>query len=134
MLGGFAGLLILHRLLLTVAPGRLLLALCLGAMLALVAWLAAGSLALAVLALGVLGACAATHYPLAQAAAYRALPGEPSSVAALGQLFGPLDLAIPVVLGLLADRYGSTVALLGLLVQPLGLLAALARRTQTKAL
>jgi 2-oxoglutarate ferredoxin oxidoreductase subunit alpha len=39
-----------------------------------------------------------------------------------------------VVLGLLADRYGSTVALLGLLVQPLGLLAALARRTQTKAL
>jgi hypothetical protein len=86
MLGGFAGLLILHRLLLTVAPGRLLLALCLGAMLALVAWLAAGSLALAVLALGVLGACAATHYPLAQAAAYRALPGEPSSVAALGQL------------------------------------------------
>jgi hypothetical protein len=55
-------------------------------------------------------------------------------VAALGQLFGPLDLAIPVVLGLLADRYGSTVALLGLLVQPLGLLAALARRTQTKAL
>lgn len=125
MLGSLAGLAILHRLLLRLAPGLLLLGSCVGAALALGAWLAAGSEALAALALGVLGACAAMHYPLAQAAAYRPLPGNSPSVAALGQLFGPLDLAIPVVLGLLADRYGLALALFGLVVQPLGLLAAL---------
>jgi MFS family permease len=132
MLGGFTGLLALHRLLPRVEPRRLLLALCLGAMLALAAWLSVDSLTLSVLALGALGACAATHYPLAQAAAYRALPGAPGSVAALGQLFGPLDLAIPVVLGLLADRCGLMAALVGLLLQPLGLIAALSWRARPR--
>lgn len=125
MLGGFLGLIALHRLLLRFRPGTLLLAACCGSVLALGLWLAAGSPWLAALALGGLGACAATHYPLAQAAAYRALPNGASSVAALSQLFGPLDLAIPVLLGLLADRYGLAVALLGLLLQPFGLLVAL---------
>lgn len=132
MLGGIVGLVILHRLLERLSPGWLLLGSCVGAGLALVAWLLAGSPILAALALGVLGACAATHYPLAQAAAYRALPGASRSVAALGQLFGPLDLAIPVVLGLLADRYGLALALLGLLAQPLGLIAALGWQRRRK--
>jgi hypothetical protein len=126
MLGGFIGLIALHRLLIWIAPGLLLIAACAGSLLALASWLAAGSPWLAAVALGCLGACAAMHYPLAQAAAYRTLPNGASSVALLGQLFGPLDLAIPVVLGFVADRWGLAAALLGLLVQPLGLLGALA--------
>ncbi|HWA74227.1 MAG TPA: MFS transporter [Polyangiaceae bacterium] len=125
MLGGFLGLIALHRLLLWVEPRALLLAACLGSSLALASFLAAGSPWLAAFALGCLGACAATHYPLAQAAAYRTLPNGAGSVALLGQLFGPLDLAIPVVLGFAADRWGLAAALIGLLVQPVGLLAAL---------
>jgi fucose permease len=124
-LGGLVGPLLLHRLLSSIRARRLMLGFCLGAMLTLLAWLFSDSQALALLALGALGACAATHHPLAQAAAYRALPGASSTVAALSQLFGPLDLLIPVLLGLLADRYGLRAALLGLLLQPLGLIVAL---------
>jgi MFS family permease len=124
MLGGFVGLLILHRLLLSLDPRSLLLGSCIGSALALGAWLLAGTPLQAAAALTVLGACAAAHYPLAQAAAYRALPSSSSTVAALSQLFGPVDLLIPVAIGLLADRFGLDFALLGLLVQPLGLTVA----------
>jgi hypothetical protein len=84
----------------------------------------------AAVALAVLGACAAAHYPLAQAAAYRVLPSSSGTVAALSQLFGPVDLLIPVALGLLADQFGLIFALLGLLVQPLGLIGAACWRSQ----
>jgi hypothetical protein len=132
MLGGFGGLLLLQRLLLTREPRRLLLLFCAGSIVALAAWLTASSFLISVLALTLLGACAATHYPLAQAAAYRAAPGSSGTVAALAQLFGPLDLAIPVLLGLLADRSGVLAALWGLVLQPLGLLAALARSARAR--
>ncbi len=120
--GGFGGLLILHRLLASSSPRTLLLLASFGAAAALVGWLSARSLLSASLCLGVLGAFAAAHYPLAAAAAYRALPDDSTAVAALNQLFGPLDLAIPLALGLLADHCGLQVAVAGLLLQPLALL------------
>lgn len=132
MVGGFAGLLVLHRLLASHDPKVLLLCSCVGSALALGAWLLAGSPVQAAAALAVLGACAAAHYPLAQAAAYKALPSSASTVAALSQLFAPVDLMIPLVLGLLADRFGLAAALLGLLVQPFGLILAASWRSRPR--
>jgi MFS family permease len=131
-LGGFAGLLLLHRLLLAVAPRKILIGACIGSALALVLWLSASTWTTAAAALALLGALSATHYPLAASAAYRALPEDSNAVAALSQFFGPLDLAIPLVLGLLADRWSLRAAVLGLLVQPalLLLIAAWFGRSQ----
>jgi MFS family permease len=121
MLGGLSGLVALHRAADRVAPARILLLACAGSALALVLWLGAASLPTAIAATFVLGACSATHYPLAQAAAYRCAPSSSGSVAALAQFFGPVDLLIPLALGVIADRYGLAWALLGLLIQPLAL-------------
>lgn len=120
--GGFLGLVVLHRLLVRRSPRALLLASCLGSIAALVAWLNAGSLTGAAAALALLGASAAAHYPLAAAAAYRALPHDSNAVAALNQFFGPIDLMIPLALGLVADRMGVGAAVAGLLLQPVALL------------
>ena len=78
----------------------------------------------AALALFLCGLGSSVHYPLAVAAAHRALPGRPGRVEALQHLLSPLELAAPVVFGLLADTCGLRVALLGLALQPL-LVAAL---------
>lgn len=128
MLGGLLGLVVLHRLSTRVAPARLLLVAAVGAGLTLSLWLAASSLAMALVALFGLGFFSAMHYPLAQAAAYRCLPSHSTAVAALSQFFGPIDLLIPLVLGLLADRYGLGVAIAGLAIQPLALVLATLRR------
>jgi hypothetical protein len=44
-------------------------------------------------------------------------------VNAVGHIFTPLDVALPLLLGFVADRYGLTVALAVLLLQPLGVVA-----------
>lgn len=120
-LGGALGLLLLRRLLLRVAPTRLLLLASIGCMASYVAWLlveptwySAGMMLLA-------GACAAAHYPIAQAQAYRTLPGRSLVVAAAGQLVIGFDLALPLALGWITDRIGLMVALWMLVGQPLGL-------------
>jgi fucose permease len=123
-LGGIVGLVLLHRALARVPARRLLIGACAGAIAAAAAAVTATSALSAVIAFACLGACASTHYPLAQSAAYRAVPASADRVAALSQLFGPIDLAIPLVLGFLADRYGVGAALVGLLVQPLWLIGA----------
>jgi MFS family permease len=82
-------------------------------------WLAAGTSPLGVGLAVLFGAGVGPMYPLAKAAAYARCPGRPGLVGALDRLFYPLDLAAPVLLGLLSDSYGLQVALLALLVQPL---------------
>jgi len=85
------------------------------------AWLAAPSIEASAALVFVVGAATAPLYPYAQAQAYRALPGEPGTVNALEVVFTPLDLAVPLLLGLLADAAGPIAALGVLALQPLTL-------------
>lgn len=104
-------------------PLRLLRASALGCVVAFLTWWSSSEPWLSTPALWVLGACIGPLWPIATAQAYRALPGRSAVVELTGSLFTPLDVILPVFLGVLADRYGLSAALLALLVQPLGLLA-----------
>jgi MFS family permease len=65
-----------------------------------------------------LGITAAPQHALCQAFAYRELPDRPGAVQALGQAFVVVDVVAPLLLGLVADRFGLRVALGCLLAQP----------------
>lgn len=76
------------------------------------------------------GVTCAPHHPLAMARAYGELPDHPGTVQAVGQCAsgrhasGPprsvvvVDVVAPLVLGVVADRFGLGVAIGCLLVQP----------------
>jgi MFS transporter, FSR family, fosmidomycin resistance protein len=132
-LGGLVGLFALKRLLHRFSPLRLLGASCAGSLVLFAGWLGSGSVVASTLLLFGLGVLVAWQYPLAQAQAYRAAEGRSGQVAVLGPLFSALELVSPIALGVLADRSGLTLALVALLVQPLGLLAVL-RASRRRAL
>ncbi|MCB9677682.1 MAG: MFS transporter [Alphaproteobacteria bacterium] len=131
--GGVAGLAVLERGLSRGGdPMRWLRGASGGSIVALVAWLAAPDLVSSTVALVVLEALVVMLYPLAQARAYRALPGRSALVAALGGLLAPVDFVAPVLLGWIADRAGLLVALGLLGLQPFGLWL-LARRGEVRS-
>lgn len=76
------------------------------------------------------GATASPLFPIAKAQCHRALPGRPGLVNAAETLFVPVDVVTPVLLALIADRFGVVWALSTLLLQPiaLALLAAIGLR------
>lgn len=121
-LGGVAGLVLLKPLLARVDPIRLLRLSCWGCASAYGAWLVSDSVVWSTPLLFVAGVFVAAHYPIAQAQAYRALPERSTLVAAAGQPFMILDMALPLLVGWSADRYGIVVALGLLAIQPFGLL------------
>ena len=119
--GGIIGLLLLDRLLQRLSERTLLVAASVGCIVTYVPWLAVSSpLATTLLAIPV-GICAAPLYPLAAAQAYARRPNQSGSVLAASHLFTPLGLALPFLVGALADAAGTTVALAVLALQPLGL-------------
>ncbi|MEM7245541.1 MAG: MFS transporter [Acidobacteriota bacterium] len=65
----------------------------------------------------------AMQYPLAKAQLYRCLPGRSGTAVAVAGLFAPLDLALPILVGMTADTWGLAPALFLLLAQPASLLA-----------
>jgi predicted MFS family arabinose efflux permease len=85
---------------------------------------------LAVAGLFCVGMFASPHYPLSMSAAYECAPGRPGLVAAAAQPFVVVDVVFPVLLGMLATRWGVSMALACLLVQPIAVLgvSALVRR------
>lgn len=120
--GSMVGLAIADRLLARVRPLRLLRACAAGGAAAYVAWVFAPSVAASSVLLFLTGLLCAPLYPIAMAQAYRALPGQPGMVNAMGHLFGPLDLLAPLLLGAVADSFGLAAALALLGAQPMGLL------------
>jgi FSR family fosmidomycin resistance protein-like MFS transporter len=90
----------------------------------LTALAASPSVEVASLALFMLGASTSTLHPLASARAYAALPGRPALVNAVASAFTPFDALAPLALGALALWLGPEVALLALLVAPLGIALA----------
>ncbi len=115
------GLLIADRLLKRIEPVRLLAACALACSICYTGWLLAPDLASAIVALAALGLTVSPLYPIAAAQSYGALPGRSGAAAAAGHLFTPLVLVLPWLLGRVADRWGTTAALLLLLAQPVGL-------------
>jgi len=128
MAGAAVGVVAAERLLARgVDPLRLLLAACAGSVAALAAWLAATGPIGCGVAMALVGVSGAPLWPIAQAQAYRALPNRSALVHAMAGLFAPVELALPLTLGLAADHLGLRWALALVAIQPLGLaLVALA--------
>lgn len=78
------------------------------------------------LALGATGATCAPHHALAFARAYDEAPQRPGVVQACAQLFVVVDVAAPLALGWVADRFGSRAAIACLVAQPGVILACAA--------
>jgi MFS family permease len=134
VLGGVVGLAASEALLRRVEPLTLLIATTLGAALVFPVWMLASSVIASSLWIAVLGALVATHYPLAKAQAYRALPERSGAVNAVASLLSILDVSALFAVALVADRFGLLPALALLGLGPVGLLGialvgrALARR------
>lgn len=132
IVGELAALFVLDRLLARYAPMKILFWTSAGAVACLAVIALTTSAIIATIALGLLGAFASGFHPIVKARAYAALPGRPAIVNAVTSLFIPVDIAIPLVLALIAGELGSSAAMLAFVAAPLALgLAALgALRTQ----
>lgn len=127
--GGLLGATVADRWLAMLPWRAVLTGACVLAALALGLFVLAPTPALACVALTLLGAAVAPHYPLTKARAYEAIPERPGLVNAAAQVFVVLDIAAPPALGLVADQWGTTIAMAFLGLQPVGLLLlALANR------
>jgi FSR family fosmidomycin resistance protein-like MFS transporter len=118
-LGGMAGLALTERYVSSRSSRLVLLISSVLTAVSFLGWLSVGASPWGIVLSVLFGAGVGPLYPLAKAAAYARCPDRPGLVGALDHLFYPLDLAAPVVLGLLADQYGLQLALLALLAQPL---------------
>jgi predicted MFS family arabinose efflux permease len=110
-------------------PRALLIASAVISALALGTFIAASSPLVACAALCVLGAAAAPHHALLMAAAYQLVPDRPGVVSALSNALVPLDVLLPLAIGLVASRFGLSAALAALALQPLIVLATALRRS-----
>jgi FSR family fosmidomycin resistance protein-like MFS transporter len=122
-IGGGIGLVVLERILAKRSERTMLLICASACAISFVAWISAPWLPLSVALMGLVGMFAAPLYPLAAAQAYAQRPEASGSVLAAQSLFAPIGLALPFVVGFIADRAGTYVALLVLIAQPLGLVA-----------
>lgn len=124
VIGGAAGVAVIERLVGRVSALRLLTASSIACAALYATWVAVASASgswpsIALFAL--VGATAAPLYPLAKAEAYAALPGRSGAVNAASVLLDPFTLAVPWLLGWVADTHGTAAALSLLAVQPIGL-------------
>lgn len=126
-LGGALGLVLADVLLRRVDARRLLLGAALATGLVFGAWLQARSIPASVALLGLLGLVGAPLYPICAARAYAARPGQAGLVAAIDQLFAPVPLLAPLLVGFVADRVGIELALTILVLEPLGVAVVAAR-------
>ena len=127
--GGAIGLVGLERLVARHSEHRLMIAAGVACTVAFGIWLAAPAVWLSAVLMVLVGATAAPLYPLASALAYARCPGRASVVLVVSHLFAPFALAVPWLLGWVADRAGTLAALALLAAQPIGLVAlALATR------
>jgi predicted MFS family arabinose efflux permease len=125
--GSLVGLPLADRLLLRAAPLPVLVASTIACAAVHVIWLLVATPVAAVLGLFAVGLTASFHYPIVKAQAYAAVPGCSALVNAVVSALVPLEIAVPIALGVVADRVGPRAAMLALLAQPLGILALTAR-------
>jgi predicted MFS family arabinose efflux permease len=125
--GGAGGVLWAERLLRRHAPLRVLAGFSAACVVSYLVWLLMPCWWLSAIAMLAVGAAASPLYPITQAQAYAALPGRSGAVNAAGHLFTPLAMALPWLLGRLADHAGTTAALLVLVAEPLAIFLIAAR-------
>jgi MFS family permease len=101
---------------------RILIGSTLVCLLALTSTLLAPSVVWMTISLFALGLSAAAQYPLLLARAYESAPGRAAIVGAMTEAFVVMDLALPLLIGALADVQGLQVALACLGLQPVGVL------------
>ena len=70
-------------------------------------------------------------YPILQGRLYSSLPGQSASIMAIGAVTTPIAKVFPLVMGLLADRFGLQSAMWILLLGPIALLLGLPRTKMT---
>jgi MFS family permease len=121
---GVLGLFLTDRLLHRVDPRNVLIASSLATAVVFVLWLFARTIPASVILLGLIGLFCAPLYPICAARAYAARPGQAGLVAALDQLFVPVPVLAPLLIGFVADRFGIVFALALLLLQPVGVALA----------
>jgi MFS family permease len=131
--GGAVGLLWLDRLLTRHSEHTMVIAAGIACSVAFVAWLAAPTVWLSIALMVPVGVTAAPLYPLASAQAYARCPERSSVVLVTSHLFAPFGLALPWLLGWVADHAGTLAALALLVAQPVGIvvLGALTRPITT---
>ncbi len=105
--GNLIGLFVLDRFLLQHGtPRQLLVWLALLVLVGMVGLLSFHQLWVATFALFVIGLGASGWYPIAKGQAYGRLPGRVGTVRAVISLFTALDVAIPGIVSVIADRFG----------------------------
>jgi predicted MFS family arabinose efflux permease len=124
VVGGMAGAVLLERAGRLPRPATLLLAGGAGSALAFVLWLCARGLPASAALATAAGLFTASHYPLLRGRAFAAMPDRPEVVLAVGSALTAVDLVVPVGIGLVADHAGLLGAMLVLLLQPAGVVAA----------
>ena len=122
--GSVFGIAAADRWLTRLPPLRLLALTSSASIAALAIWLQLESPLATGIAAFVLGAAIGPQYPLAQAQCYRCVRSRPLLVSVLESLLQPVQVALPWVIGVLADRCGILWALVFLSLQPVCLLAA----------
>lgn len=133
VIGGALGLVACDWLLRARSERWVLVASAIGTAVCYVPWLFATSPLVATLLMLPVGACSAPLYPLSAAQAYARQPEASGAVLAAGHLFTPLALALPFVIGAVADHAGTLVALALLVAQPLGLVVLVAATRATRS-
>lgn len=67
-------------------------------------------------------------YPILQGRLYSSLPGQSASIMAIGAVTDPLAKLLPLLIGILADRFGLGIAMWVLLLGPIALLIGLPKK------
>jgi MFS transporter, FSR family, fosmidomycin resistance protein len=70
-------------------------------------------------------------YPILKGSLYSALPGQSASIMAIESVTTPIAKLLPLLVGLLADKFGQGVAIWLLLLGPLALIIGLPRHTES---
>jgi MFS family permease len=127
--GSAIGLVMVDRLLKRRAELSVLAASAIACVASYALWLLAPTPWLAVVLMVPVGMTSAPLYPLSAAQAYAMRPEQSGAVLAAGHVFTPFGLALPWLLGLAADHWGTRVALALLAIEPIGVaILALAAR------
>jgi MFS family permease len=125
-LGAMGALLAAERLPARLGGMRLLLVSSAGCAAVFAACLAASSLPLGAALLALTFALAAPLHPVVSAQAFAALPGRSTAVNVINSSMATVELAIPLVLGAIADRFGVRAALAAMILEPVALFAVAA--------
>lgn len=72
-------------------------------------------------------------YPILQGRLYSSLPGQSASLMAIGAVTTPLAKALPLLIGILADRFGLQSAMWLLLLGPIALLIGLPQNKKVES-